>query len=273
MRAATARRSPSDQPISASASPPADARMLASGVRRSWLTDSSRALWAASLRRATSASFASAASRSRCHATPSWSAVSDSSRVASRPGGPSARGRVSHTAPSGSLSASTVTRNTAPSPASRRGRLGWWARTHWAGSGPGRRTRAVTIGPVGNGPLPRSATTTSASPRVTRMRVAPVSARRRSRMAGSAACVDSDVTSVRLTTNRALASRNRRSASAARWDCDPASRAMVSPTSRNTNRSSHSRGSSTAKVKRGWMYSRSYATNARTAARTAGTGP
>ena len=73
---------------SGSARFPAVARMLASGVRRSCETESSRALLRASLRRATSALVASWRRRSRRRPSAIWSAASESSRVASASGDP-----------------------------------------------------------------------------------------------------------------------------------------------------------------------------------------
>ena len=78
---AARRTSSLDHATSGSARLPAVARMLASGVRRSCETESSRALLRASLRRAISALVASPRSRSRRSPSASWSAASDKRRV------------------------------------------------------------------------------------------------------------------------------------------------------------------------------------------------
>ena len=67
---------------------PAAARIVASGVRRSCDTDCSSADLSASLWRAISAAWASAASRSCASAWPTWSAAADRRRVAVRSGSP-----------------------------------------------------------------------------------------------------------------------------------------------------------------------------------------
>ena len=94
-----ARTSSLDQPTSGSARFPAVARMLASGVRRSCETESSRALLSASLRRATSALVASPRSRSRRSPSASWSAASDRRRVASGSGGAEPAGLTAQSDP------------------------------------------------------------------------------------------------------------------------------------------------------------------------------
>ncbi len=91
---------------------PAAARIDASGVRRSWETDSRRAVLRASLRRAISASRASSARRSCSSAWATWSAADASSRVSLAEGRPRARRRVAQSEPSARPPASSVTRRT-----------------------------------------------------------------------------------------------------------------------------------------------------------------
>ena len=73
---------------------PAAARMDASGVRRSWETESSNADLIASLRREISAVVASRRSRSRSSDPPIWSAAAAITRVSPASGSPSSRGRI-----------------------------------------------------------------------------------------------------------------------------------------------------------------------------------
>ena len=75
------------------------ARMLASGVRRSCETASSRALLSASLRRAISALVASLRRRSRRRPSASWSAASERRRVASASNATVVAGLIAHSDP------------------------------------------------------------------------------------------------------------------------------------------------------------------------------
>ncbi len=247
---------------------PAVARMLASGVRRSWDTESSRALLNASLRRATSARTASSRSRSRRRASAIWSAARAIKPGACRVG----TGRV----PLRPISRPAATRRTRAArldPASgrplpavggarsrpcRRGSVAPGARV----VGPDPVRRLVTRRPDerrddGRG---RQRSRSRVGDRSARCR-APRASPRRGRAArhGSAArrsagridCGRSAVAIRRLMANDAVASVARRSASVARSRPSAARRPTASATIRTRTRLRSSTGSATTSEKRG----------------------
>ena len=253
--------------------------MLASGVRRSCDTASSRADLRASLWRAISVSVAARRSSSRRRARPSWSAARASSRVASRPGSAASGGSSARSQPSVSSSASIRIFSSVPVPVPVTGRpdLGLsWARTQRAGCSPGVLARAVVNGEAGSGaPGRESARTRDRAPRsaTIQARASPASGTRRATIPAPAVSRSGAVASKRLIANSEVDSAARRAASCVRSAPSAARRPTTIATNRNSSRSSHSRGSATTRLKRGSVKTASYTRNAATAVPSAAHSP
>ena len=234
---------------------PAAARIVASGVRRSCETDWRSADFSSSLWRAISAARDSAASRSWASACPTWSAAAASSRVSVSSGSP----------PDGLVSAQIEPKHARRPPRSARGRprcralaraardwVGWWMRTHCAGSSPGMRRRRCWCAREGGRPLacrcqPRPAPGRS---RRARSRPDPCASRR----AAAARWPGARHRSTRGWRARSSPGRGRappargRRASRVRDRWRAASCPTTIPTKSSRTRLSHSAGSRTVKV-------------------------
>ena len=232
---------------------PAAARMVASGVRRSCETESSRAVLRASPRRAISALVRSRPARSRTIAWPSWSAAAERMRVSARSGSRSSRARRAQTEPSASPDASTRTRWTVARSALRRTMaVATCIRTQRAGSLPGERCSTTCHAGTGSGcPGAVSAIVFSSvgvAPRPNHMRSIAAAAANRSSTMGAASSTVLVSTRARLMPKRAWASRALWATSSACSACRATSRPMATATARRSRRFSHSSGLLTVKV-------------------------
>ena len=233
---------------------PAAARIVANGVRRSWDTESSRAVMRASLRRATSASSASETSRSRCTAWPSWSAAADRILVSARSGSRPPRDLSAQSEPRTSPGTSRRTRwTTADAPPLRRsGPTATWVRTHRAGSAPGIRWSTTCHFGMGRGSLGAVSATTRSSdgvgPSPSQDRSIALDSASWARTAWAASVRFWLVASERLILKRASASRARSVTACACVAWRAASRPIATATARNRSRFSHSFGSLTVSV-------------------------
>ena len=160
---------------------PAAARIVASGVRRSWDTDWRSADLRASLCRATSAACDSAARRSWASAWPTWSAAAAYNRVSVRSGSPRRRSRRAQIEPYARPPDSIRARKASCPPPPRADAPGRWTRTQPAGSSLEARPRTLTTeGRAGRVSPPLSAATrsdASSAPSATHTRAARVSSR------------------------------------------------------------------------------------------------
>ena len=224
---------PATTPRSGSIRLPAAARIEASGVRRSCETESSRAVFSASLWRASSALVASARRRSCSTAWPIWSAAAASMRVSARDGCGAPIGHETPTGLRGRVRPPRCSPGRPPSPRaastsvrSRRPALRPGAPGHAHGSSVKARLRACASGrsrsngrrkrrsrvAVGRHPFASRYSSPGRCGRAT----CSVARRSVSTIDDKATSVCDRVASARLTWNRTRASRSRTSAASAR---------------------------------------------------------